>query len=106
MVQIVKAGLRKQERGDIYQRLATVLLNYRRMPLATMSNMSPAELLFNRRIKTRLDLLRNQRVDVEEAKQEKWPGVHKRDNTFVLGDAVFMRKYTGGNKWTSGVVQQ
>ena len=29
MVQIVKAGLRKQECGDIYQRLATVLLNYR-----------------------------------------------------------------------------
>ena len=71
-----------------------------------MSNMSPAELLFNRHLKTRLDLLRNQRVDAEEAKHEKWPGVHNRDNTSVPGDAVFMRKYIEGNKWTSGVAQQ
>ena len=106
MVQIVKAGLRKQELGNMNQRLATVLLHYRRMPLATMSNISPAELIFNRRIKTQLDLLRNQRVAAEEVKQEKWPVVHKRDNTFASEDAVFMRKYTGGNKWTSGVVQQ
>jgi transposase InsO family protein len=50
MVQVVKTGLKKIKRGDIYKRLAEVLLTHRRTPLATMGNMSPAELLFNRRI--------------------------------------------------------
>ena len=106
MVQVVKNGLHKHQHGDIHQRLATVLLNYRRMPLTTMGNMSPAEMLFHRRIKTRIDLLRNDNRNASEAAQEKWPGVHKRTQSFAPGDPVYMRKYVGEEKWATGIVSE
>ena len=66
MMQIIKNGLKNHPLDDTYQRLATVWLNYRRMPLPTMDNMSPAELLFGRRMKPCLDLLRNDNKNAVE----------------------------------------
>jgi hypothetical protein len=106
MVQVIKDGLKKYPQGDIYKRLAVVLMNNRRMPLAVMGNVSPAELLFGRRIKTRLDLLKDNNRNAVEAQQEKWPGVHKRARSFEAGEPVYLRKHTGTEKWATGIVEE
>ena len=55
-VQIFKAGMRKITDGSTADRIARILLNYRRTPQTTTGS-SPAELMFGRNLRTRLDLL-------------------------------------------------
>ena len=69
-IQTVKQGLRKQKGNGIHHRLAKFLLNNRWTSQSTI-NISPAELLFRRSIRTRLDLLRPSLENVILAKQEK-----------------------------------
>ena len=55
-VQIFKAGMRKITDGSTSDRIARILLNYRRTPQTTTGS-SPTELMFGRNLMTRLDLL-------------------------------------------------
>ena len=52
-VQIVKNGLKRDTEGTVTERLARVLFNYRIMPHSTI-DVSPAELLFGRTLRSRL----------------------------------------------------
>ena len=55
-VQIVKDGLKKMISGSMESRLARLLSCYRVTP-QSMTGVSPAELMFGRKLRTRLDLL-------------------------------------------------
>ena len=56
-VQLVKKGLKKEKEGSMSSRIARVLMAYRTTPQST-TGMTPSELLQERRIRTRLDLLK------------------------------------------------
>ena len=56
-IQIVKKGLKKIVHGNIRTRLAQVLFAYRLTPQTT-TGVSPGELLFRHRPRSRLDLLK------------------------------------------------
>lgn len=103
VVQTVKEGLRKQQGSDIHCRLAKFLLSYRTTPQST-TGVTPAELLMKRRLRTRLDLLRISLSSTVEAKQEKWPGVDRRERVFQPGDNVYVRNYGQGDAWLPGAV--
>jgi transposase InsO family protein len=103
-VQTVKQGLLKQQGDDIHIRLDRFLLNYRRTPQST-TNTTPAELLFCRAIRTRLDWLRPSLESAIHAKQEKWSCVNKRDRPpFECGDSIMARNYGAGPRWMPAVV--
>ena len=55
-VQIVKDGLKKITLGSVASRLARLLSHYRVTPQST-TVVSPAKLMFGRKLRTRLDLL-------------------------------------------------
>ncbi|UYV68566.1 K02A2.6-like, partial [Cordylochernes scorpioides] len=55
-VQTIKTGLKKVQQGSISQRLAEILLGYRRTPIASIGK-SPSEMMFGRNIRSRLDLI-------------------------------------------------
>jgi len=54
-IQTVKEGLKKTTAGTIESRVARLLFRYRIMP-QSMTGVSPAELMFGRKIRTHLDL--------------------------------------------------
>ena len=56
-VQIVKRGLKKSSEGSVKSRLAKFLFTYRLTPHTT-TGVSPAEMLLERRSRSRLDILR------------------------------------------------
>ena len=106
-VGIIKQGLRKHPDGDIHCRLAKILLSYRRTPHTT-TGQSPAEMLYNRQLRSRIDLLRPDLISDIHAKQEEWSQVTTRDREYVPGDCVYMKNYTPGQqeKWKEGIVEK
>ena len=99
-VATVKSGISKQQRGDLAQKLARFLLEYRRTPQAT-TGVSPAEL--GSKLRTRLDLLRPSLSSNVEAKAEKWPRVRER-RAPDDGTPVMVRNYGQGTPWIPGTV--
>ncbi|UYV83435.1 K02A2.6-like [Cordylochernes scorpioides] len=55
-VQTIKTGLKKVQQGSLSQRLAEILLGYRRTPIASIGK-SPSEMMFGHNIRSRLDLI-------------------------------------------------
>ncbi|UYV72128.1 hypothetical protein LAZ67_9001912, partial [Cordylochernes scorpioides] len=55
-VQTIKTGLKKVQQGSISQRLAEILLGYRRTPIASIVK-SPSEMMFGHNFRSRLDLI-------------------------------------------------
>jgi hypothetical protein len=97
-VQVIKDGLKHNTIGDLQTRLDKLLLAYRRTP-HTATGMSPAELLFNRRLNTRLKQLRPKSVMATN-------DVTPTSRTFNVGDAVFYRNFAKGDKWLNGKVME
>lgn len=56
-VDLLKTGLRKAK-GSVDQKLREFLLAYRSTPSYALNNKSPAQLMLNRSLKSRLDLLK------------------------------------------------
>jgi len=68
---------------------------------------TPAELLLNRRPRTRLDLLRPNtadRIERKQSKQKELHDTHSKERQFVVGDTVLVRNYAPGDKWLPGTV--
>ena len=73
-VRTLKDGMKKLEgaEGTVHTKLSRFLLAYRSTPQTT-TGVTPAELLFNRRPRTRLDLIRpdvRQRVEAQQSTQK------------------------------------
>ena len=105
-VQIFKAGIRKITDGSTSDCIARILLNYRRTPQTTTGS-SPAELMFGRNLRTRLDLLLpnlSARVEQSQSRQKQGHDVHARDRAFTVGSKVFVRDFRGPTKWVIGTI--
>lgn len=104
-VQIVKKGIKKCE-GTLRTRLSRMLFAYRLTPQGTTA-VSPAELLLNRRPRSRLDLLRPNLPEQVERQQEKQKSYHDcraKKREFSVGASVWIRNPVSGDKWLPGVV--
>ena len=91
--------------GTMHTRLSRFSLAYRSMPQTT-TRVTPAELLFNCRLRTRLDLILPESGIVWKPNkgQEK---VHH-DNTmkerqFAEGDSVLVKNFSPGPKWKTHI---
>ena len=85
------------------QKLAKILLQLRSTP-HTMTGKSPAELLFNRKLRIRLDLIKpNFVLDMREKQESKAKSCKLR--SFEPGKNVKVRNYRSGlPKWSDGVI--
>ena len=99
-IRIVKEGLKKLSVGAITDQLSRILYQYRITPQTT-TGISPAELLLGRKIKSCLDILRPAVEDqvIQRQSQQK-----ARSQEFGIGDHVFVRNRTQGERWLSGSV--
>lgn len=95
-VRTTKSALKKITEGPFAQRLARFLFSYRRSPLAATGR-SPAENMFGRPMRCRLDLLQ------ETAKPTKNEGPCY-TSKYTGGELVWARNFGRGSKWVPGTV--
>ena len=105
-VQTLKEGLRKMVDGDMDTRLARILYRYRMMPHTT-TGVSPAELLMGRKLRSHLDLLQpdmSSHVMIKQAAQKSGFDKSSKERTLKIGDPVYVRNFSQGKKWLSGII--
>ncbi|XP_062404761.1 uncharacterized protein K02A2.6-like [Sardina pilchardus] len=107
-VQTVKRALKKsmESGGSLKTRISRFLAAYRSTPHATTGR-SPAEMLFGRPVRTRWDLLRPDTQTKVFRNQERMicRGNRTRPTrTLMSGSEVWVRDFTGRQKWIPGVV--
>ena len=105
-VQTFKESMKKSSQGSIETRLSRFLFPYRTTPHTTTGT-SPAELLFNRRPRTKLDLLRpsvEARVEKKQQDQKRAHDKSAKPRSFNLEDNVYVRNFTNGDSWTPGTI--
>ncbi len=105
-VQIIKHGLKKETVGDIEERLAKILFNYRITPQTT-TGISPSELLLGGRSRSRLDLLKPNiahRVEKKQSQQKEQHDSRARLCVFTVGQNIFLKNYGAGRRWLPGIV--
>ena len=107
-VQTLKLRLKTMSKERNFEhKLSSVLLQFRCTPHAT-TGVSPAELFMQRKIRTRLDLLRPDmatRVMAKQTLQERNPWKHS-FREFAVGQPVWARNYRGTSKWVAGEIME
>jgi len=96
-VRIFKEGMKKMdESGDtVLTKLSRFLLAYRSTPQTT-TGVTPAELLFNRRLRTRMELSRPDVRQRAETQQQSQKGQHdntRKERQFAEGDRVLVKNF-------------
>jgi len=107
-VQIVKDGLKKISGGTIESRVARLLSRYRVTPQST-TKVSPAELLFGRKLRTRFDLLQPDmagRVRYKQAKQKENHDASSRQRELHVGMTVYVYNNNGYPDWLPGIIEK
>lgn len=106
-VKIIKDGIKKtvNEKGNLQAKLANFLMFYRRAPHTT-TNASPAELMFNRNIRSKLDLIVPSVIDKMSDYQFKGRKRKTNSREFAVGDKVQCRNFVKEPKWLFGVVTE
>ena len=102
-VQTLKDGLKKMASGSLETKLARFLFQYRLTP-QSVTGVSPSELMFSRRLRSQLDLLRldiQTRVEARQEQQRSDHDRHARSREFRVGDFV---NFNQGPMWVPGVV--
>jgi len=106
MVQSFKEGMKRQRSGSIETRMARFLFAYRNTPHST-TGMSPAMLLFNRPLRSHLDLLKpdiDLTVQNRQFQQKFYHDAHSKGRQFKVGDTVFTKNFGKGEEWLPGVI--
>ena len=109
-VRTIKEALKKLKdngQGSLSTKLNRFLLAYRTTP-NSVTKISPADMLFKRRIKTAFQLLkpeielevRRKQMDAEIQSGRKSP-----TRMFEEDDRVLVRNFVNGSKWMEGVVK-
>lgn len=98
-VRTFNKGMKKLEGsgGTVHTRLSRFLLAYR-----STTGVTPAELLLNRRLRTRLDLIRpdlRHRVETQQFAQKKHHDNTTKERQFAQGDRVLVKSFSPGPKW-------
>lgn len=107
-VQTVKLGLKKllAEGGTLQSRLSRFLSRYRITPHST-TGLSPASLLMNRRIRSRLDLMMPDlatKVHISQARQKEQHDHHARPRVLTIGNTVYITNFGRGPKLLEGTI--
>ncbi|CAI2737870.1 unnamed protein product, partial [Dicrocoelium dendriticum] len=90
-VQTIKRGLSKQAPGTVQTRLDRLLFAYRITP-SEATGKSPAEMMFGRTLRTRLDLLfPNHRAQMEKKQDKAAASQNNHDSSWQPGDPVYTR---------------
>lgn len=100
-VQILKKGLKKFTDGTLDQRVANILFSYRTTPQSTTGK-TPAELMFNRHIRSKLDLLLPNDRRKENSNLET-PSLRK---FFQVSDLVYVKNFHQRERWTPGKINK
>lgn len=101
-VDLLKTGITKAE-GNADQKLREFLTTYRYTPSYNLGGKSPSELMNNRRMKTRLDLLHpstqvsNSRNEDMEQQFNKFHGAKWKD--FKVNDRVYYKLHSSNASW-------
>ena len=96
----------KCDSGTLPTKLMRFLLSYRTTPNAT-TGVSPAELLFGRTLRTRLNLLRpdvSTKVEDKQASQKQHHDKKSRERHFQVGQSVLVENNKPEPKWVVGTV--
>ena len=99
-VQTLKESLKKFRSGSLDTKLSRFLFSYRSMPHSS-TGVSPAELMFGRRLHSPLDNLRpshERKVQQEQERQKSVHDRHARPREFSLEDLVYDKNYGLGTK--------
>ena len=84
-------------------------MSYRITPQST-TRIAPAELLFGRNLKSKLDFLKpsadEKRSDVvtKQQVQKQNHDKHSKDRQFQIGDHVYVKNRSSGDRWLAGTV--
>ena len=98
----------KSETGTVEFKLSKFLFRYRTTPHSTTGR-TPAELLYGRKLRTALDLLKPStatqlKVDQSLIRQQRLHDSRAKNRNFQVGDEVFVRCFVGQRKWRAGVI--
>ncbi len=105
-VQIVKTMLKKTVDGTIATKLSRVLFSYRITPQTT-TGLSPAELLYGRKLRCSMDFIHpdlTRKINEQQQKQKVYHDKKARERNFCVGDPVLTRNLSYGPKWIPGHV--
>ena len=103
-VRTFKESLKSMKEGNIDTKLCRFLFTYRITPQTT-TGFSPAELLFGRRLRSALTLLRpDRRARMEDEKSRLEDS--KKLRSFQLGDDVLAKNYGRGEGWLFGKITE
>ena len=97
-VQTFKQFFKAEGSDSIKQSLARFLFSYRTTPNST-TGQTPAELFLNRRLRTRLDLMRpdlGRKVFDKQSDQKARHDKVSREREFALGEQVLVQNFRGG----------
>ena len=101
-VQTFKEGLKRLKKGSLNTRLMRFLFKYRTTPHSS-TGVSPAELMYERKLRSQLDLLKPSPTEVADKTQNRQ---ETKTRSFNVGDCVYARNYSRGPKWLPGQVVQ
>ena len=103
-VQTFKLGIKRIPGATIQERLSKFLFKYRITPQST-TGVAPAEMLMNRRLRSRLDLLYPDVSRKVETQQNKAHDNARPMRSFTEGDSVYAEDFTASAcKWNPGTV--
>ena len=105
-VQTFKEGLKRFKTCTLSARLSRFFLWYRITPHSTTGS-SPSELMWGRRLRSKLDLLLpdgERRSQEAQDSQKRAHDSHAVDRQFNVSDTVYVRNYGEGQQWLLGRV--
>lgn len=102
MVRTFKEAMKTLKAGDIQTKLDRLLYKYRTMPHSTTGR-TPAQLMFNRELRTPFHLLRPGSTSTQERSADK---LKEKTRSFGAGDLVWARNFGQGALWLAGTVHK
>ena len=107
-VQTFKQFFKAEGSDSIKQSLARFLFSYRTTPNST-TGQTPAELFLNRRLRTRLDLMRpdlGRKVFDKQSDQKARHDKVSKEREFALREQVLVQNFRGKPQWLNGTVAE
>ena len=104
MVRTFKEALATMKQGDLQIKLDRLLYKYRIMPHSTTGK-TPAELMFNREIRTPFHLLQPGSMSTPNALSNQSQRKSK-TRAFQEGELIWARNFGNGEKWISGIIKK
>ena len=103
---LVEEGMKRIKEGSWNTRLARYLFKYRTTPHSS-TGLSPAEMLYGRKLRTQLDQLKpaiEDNIRRAQDQQKRDHDLHCRPRSFTRGNLVYAKNYGPGQRWLPGKV--